>query len=112
MPASPGCSVRSSASSWRARLVLRHDPVLDVGPVEAGHEAAGRPQLQPLGDLRRGWPSVAVAVSAIRGTSGQRSCSTESAQVVGPEVVAPLGDAVRLVDGEERDLPPVEQVAG
>ena len=53
---------------------------------------------------RRGWPSVAVAVSAIRGTSGQRSCSIDRRQVVGPEVVAPLRHAVRLVDREQRDL--------
>ena len=53
--------------------------------------------------------AVAVAVSAMRGTSGQRSCSSRERQVVGPEVVAPLGDAVRLVDGEQRDRPAVEQ---
>ena len=32
-------------------------------------------------------------------------------QVVGAEVVAPLGDAVRLVDREERDRRALEQVA-
>jgi hypothetical protein len=53
--------------------------------------------------------SVAVAVSAIRGTSGQRSCRSGQREVVGPEVVAPLRDAVRLVDGEQRDPPAVEQ---
>ena len=65
--------------------------------------------------VRAGWrsrawvASVAVAVSAMRGTSGQRSCSIGQRQVVGPEVVAPLRHAVRLVDREQRDLAPVEQ---
>jgi hypothetical protein len=53
--------------------------------------------------------SSAVAVSAMRGTSGKRSCSAESWQVLGPEVVAPLRDAVRLVDGEQRDAAAPEQ---
>jgi hypothetical protein len=48
---------------------------------------------------------VAVAVSAIRGTSGQH----RQLQVLGPEVVAPLRDAVRLVDREERDAPAFQQ---
>ena len=43
----------------------------------------------------------AVAVSAMRGTPGKRSCSSEL-HVFGTEVVAPLRHAVRLVDGEQR----------
>ena len=35
-----------------ARLVLGRDPVLDVGPVEAGDEVLGVAELQPLRDLR------------------------------------------------------------
>ena len=46
----------------------------------------------------------AVAVSAMRGTFGNRSASTASCKVLGAEVVPPLGDAVRLVDGEERHV--------
>ena len=45
---------------------------------------------------------VAVAVKAPSGTSGKRSRSTFELAVLGPEVVAPLRDAVRLVDREER----------
>ena len=45
----------------------------------------------------------AVAVSARRGTSGKRSCRTRELEVVGPEVVAPLRDAMRLVDREQGD---------
>ena len=45
----------------------------------------------------------AVAVSAMRGTSAKRSCSTRQLEVVLAEVVAPLADAVRLVDREHRE---------
>ena len=94
-----------------ARLVLRHDPVLDVGPVEARHEMPGalaRPQVQPLRDL---------GVGGLGGSGGQRDpghvrpalVQLRQREVVGPEVVAPLRDAVRLVDGEQRDLPAAEQ---
>ena len=38
-----------------------------------------------------------------RHAADQRSRSIDQAEVVGAEVVAPLGDAVRLVDGEQRD---------
>ena len=45
---------------------------------------------------------VAVAVSAIVGGAPSRSRTSRDAQVARPEVVAPLADAVRLVDGEQR----------
>ena len=45
----------------------------------------------------------AVAVSAMRGTPGKRSREHRELQVLGPEVVAPLRHAVRLVDREQRD---------
>ena len=53
---------------------------------------------------------VAVAVSAITGAG--RSCGQALAEhaVVGPEVVAPLRDAVRLVDRDERRLAPGEHL--
>ena len=52
----------------------------------------------------------AVAVSAMRGTSGKRSCSTESCAIFGAEIMAPLRDAMRLVDGEERDVGARQQI--
>ena len=61
-----------------AGLVLRRDAVLDVGPVEARHEMPGvGPRLSRVA-ISAWVASVAVAVSAMRGTSGQRSCSTDS----------------------------------
>ena len=51
----------------------------------------------------------AVAVSAMRGTSGKRSAISRQADIFRAEVVAPLRHAMRLVDGEQRDPRPVEQ---
>ena len=44
---------------------------------------------------------VAVAVKACRLTPGNRSRSRAELPVFRPEVVAPLADAVGLVDGDE-----------
>ena len=91
------------------RLVLRHDAVLDVGPVEAGDEMPRLLQVEPAGDLLAG---------GLGGGSGQRDprhlrpplVQMGQLKVVRPEVVAPLGDAVRLVDGEQRDPAAGEQL--
>ena len=56
--------------------------------------------------------SSAVAVSAMRGTPGKRSASAESCRYSRPEVVSPLGDAVRLVDGDEGQVDLVEERKG
>ncbi len=93
------------------RVVLRSDPVLDVRPVEAGDEVPGLLQAEPRHDL---------GVGGLGGRRGQRDprhlrpalVQHRQREVVGPEVVTPLGDAVRLVDREERDRPPVEQPLG
>ncbi len=53
--------------------------------------------------------SSAVAVSAMRGTRGEPLGENLELAVFGTEVVAPLGDAVRLVDGEQRQLRAREQ---
>ena len=55
MPASPGCSVRSRSSNCLLRVVLRHDPVLDVGPVEARRRSAARRRAAAGSRSRRGW---------------------------------------------------------
>jgi hypothetical protein len=46
----------------------------------------------------------------MRGTSGPALVEHRELQVLGPEVVAPLRHAVRLVDREERDLRAVEEL--
>ncbi len=92
-------------------LVLRLDPVLDVGPVEARHELPGVAQRKPHSDLfarvcRRG------GRHRDPGHRGPALVQHGKGQVVRPEVVSPLGHAVRLVDGEQRHRPPVEQPQG
>ena len=51
----------------------------------------------------------AVAVSAMRGTSRKALVQHRQLEVFGPEIVAPLRDAMRLVDGEQRDLRLLQQ---
>ncbi len=89
-------------------LALGGDAVLDVGAVEARHEMACLPQVEPGGDL---------GVGGLGGGGGERDAGDVGpalvqhgeGQVVGPEVVPPLGHAVGLVDREQGDRAPVEQ---
>jgi hypothetical protein len=90
------------------RLGLRHDPVADVRAVETRHEVAGADQVEPLRDLLPGGPGG----SRRQGDAGNvRPSLVQRGQreVVGPEVVPPLGHAVRLVNGEQRDGAAIEQ---
>ncbi len=92
----------------RDALVLRLGPAhfLDGEPQVAARESAqhlaGVRHVQPLDDL------------AAHGGCGRRRAGDEplrlqpldeiaELEVVGPEVVAPVADAVRLIDGEQRD---------
>ena len=86
-----------------ARVGLRLDAVLDVRPVEARHEMQRVRQLQPLGHLavgrgrRGGGEGEARHAGEPLGEGAQR-------EIVGPEVVAPLRHAVRLVDRDDTEL--------
>ena len=73
------------------------------GPVEAGGEDARRAELEALDDVAAASAPSAVAVSAMRGTCGKALVQHRELQVFGAEIVAPLRDAMRLVDGEERE---------
>ena len=77
------------------------DREADVRPVEAAHDHHGVAQAEPADDLlphrrRRG------GGEGERRRPAERLRGRPEPQVVGPEVVAPLGDAVRLVDDEQR----------
>ena len=83
-----------------ARLVEALDGELEVRAVEAADDDARVAQAEPLDDLgahrrrrRRGQREHARVP--------ERLDRRAEPEVVGPEVVAPLGDAVRLVDDEE-----------
>ena len=94
-----------------ARAALRHDGVADVRAVEAAHEDPRVPEPEPLGDLA---PRGLVRGGGERDArhAGIALVQHRELEVLGPEVVAPLRDAVRLVDGEERDAQAVEQREG
>ncbi|MNZ90218.1 hypothetical protein D3C78_1091730 [compost metagenome] len=91
------------AEQLLARLLLGHDAVEDVRPVEAGKELLGVLQVQALDHLlagahvRRGGQGDARDMREVLGELAQL-------QVFRTEVVAPLGHAVRLVDGEQADV--------
>ena len=53
----------------------------------------------------------AVAVSARRGTSTLSIEQRPELAVVRAEIVAPLADAMRLVDRDEREVPAADQAA-
>ena len=64
---------------------------------------SGSRRPQRAARCRRATRGVAVAVRAMVGGSPSRSRYRAEARVVGAEVVAPLADAVRLVDRQARD---------
>ncbi len=67
-----------------------------------------RPSRAAISSATRG---VAVAVAAITARAAERGDRVVQAQVVGAEVVPPLGHAVRLVDDEQRHAPARERRA-
>ena len=111
MPAVAGVFVADEVQQLTARLSLGHYPVVDVGAVKARHEMTRLLQAQPVRDLGAG---------GLGGGGGQRDAGhlgpalvqPGQGEVVGPEVVPPLGYAVRLVDGEQGHRAPVEQRHG
>ena len=69
--------VAQEAQQLLARVVLLDDGVADVRPVEAADEQRARAASCSRSTMSaRVWAS-AVAVSAMRGTSGKRSCSSD-----------------------------------
>jgi hypothetical protein len=90
-----------------ARLVLLDDHVADIGAVEAGDELAGLLERQPLADLAA---RLRIGGGGERDPRHRREALVQhrQAEVLGAEIVAPLRDAVRLVDREQRD-PAVRQ---
>ena len=101
----PGSRSRSrSIRSWsRASGRRGRRQEGEVRPVEAGDDGVGLLDPEALADVgdhrgrgRRGEGEHALGP--------ELACPDGELEVVGPEVVAPLRDAVRLVDGEEGDL--------
>ena len=83
----------------------RLDAIDEVGPIERADQHRGDREPQ-LGDdigahLRGGRRRVGV-----HGHPGERRPKPAELPILRPEIVAPLADAVGLVDGEERRPPP------
>jgi hypothetical protein len=95
-----------------ARAVLGLEGEAQVRAVEAAQEGArlGAAE-EPCGDLGAG-----LGIGGRGERDGldavEEAPQLADAQVVGAEVVAPLADAMRLVDGEQADADPAQQAAG
>src|ERR1019366_827095 len=95
----------------RASVASAHD-VAKVGPVEAGDVFVGIAKLELMDDVV---PHTLRGARSERGNGAVGKMDPQAAQlaVFRAELVAPLRDAVRFVNGEERDrhaLQPVERV--
>ena len=102
MPLSPRCAARKSAICV-ARLFLRREAKVEIRPVEAVHETCAAVAERAVRRCRRGWRRSAVAVSAMTWTPPRALADAGERPVFGAEVVAPLRDAMGLVDGEPAD---------
>ncbi len=93
----------------RARIVLVDDRVADVGPVEARHEHARVGERQPFDDLG---PREGIGSGGERDARHCRIALVQhrQAEILGPEIVAPLRNAVRLVDREQRDVRAIDEL--
>ena len=91
-----------------AGVGLRRDTVLDVRTVEPADEPAGADQAEPFPDFTA---RCLVCGSRQRHPrhAGEAVPQYGELEVLRPEVVTPLRDTVRLVDGEERHVDLVEQ---
>ena len=90
----PGAG-RSTTSRRRTRAPER--PAVGAQRARRGRRSAARRRRRPRGRWRS--PSCTAPATP----SGSRSSMSRDAPVVGPEVVAPVGDAVRLVDHQQPD---------
>ena len=92
-----------------ARLVLGAIRYWMLGRSKLATKCLASRELQPVRDLRVRWPGRGRGQRDPRDL-GPALVQHRQLQVVGPEVVAPLGHAVRLVDGEQGDCAAVQQL--
>ena len=76
---------------------------MQVGPVVAGGEAEGFLQFQHFHDILAHAPGGGGREGPHRGPPWQPAHKIGDAQVAGTEVLSPLGHAMRLVHGQQRD---------
>ena len=102
MPASP---------SWRARICGELRVQIAAAQHAVGRGSADRtsrpgpagPAAAAPATMSRRTRSVAVAVNACSDDAGKIVAQPSELAVLGTEIVSPLADAVRLVDGDEPD---------
>ncbi len=104
----PGVPFADEAQQLGARVVSVDDRISDVRAIETRDEHARVAQREPLDDL--------LARERIGGGGerdarrvGKAFVQRGELQVLRAEVVAPLRDAVRLVDRDQRDMHSIEQ---
>jgi len=86
-----------------ARVLLGRDSIADVGPVETAAEDLRILQSEALDDLVPG-PLVGSSGQADSRNAGKTFVQHGKLPIIRPEVVAPLGHAVRFVYREKADL--------
>ena len=85
-------------------LILGDDAVGEIGAVEAGDEGGGIAQAEVLDDVGADAAGRGGG-EGHHGQTGQQVAEPGDLPVFGTEIVAPLGDAMRLVDGQGGDVP-------
>ena len=92
------------------RVVARGDAVADIGPVEPGDDEALIRDAELGEDIGAG---VAVCRGGERKARDIRETVEQRAEqaVVGPEIVAPFGNAMRFIDREQRERRAGQQFA-
>ena len=91
------------------RTPLRPDPVADVRAVEARDQELGVVHPQPCRDVGADTRGRGGG-QRHEGDFGNLLAQRAQGQVVGPELVSPLRDAVRLVHRDETDAQPPQEV--
>ncbi|MNF56383.1 hypothetical protein D3C84_378670 [compost metagenome] len=91
-----------------ARLLLGHDAIEDVRPVETRQEALGVLQVQARDDLFAG-PLVGGGGQGDARYMGKQLGQLAQLQVFGAEVMTPLRNAVGFVDGEQRNIKALQE---
>ena len=91
-----------------ARLLLGHDAVKNVRPVETRQEALGILQMQAIDDFFAGTLVGGGGQGDARNV-GEQLRQLAQLQVFAAEVVAPLGHAVRFVDGEQGNFKALQE---
>ena len=91
-----------------ARLLLWHDAIEDVWPIETRQESLGVSQMQALDDFL---PRALVSRGSQRKAwdIGEKLSQLTELQVLGSKIVPPLRHAVRLVNGEQADLQALQE---